>query len=44
VDVVVAAIRSMTVWRLVSGLARQLMLMWLNRRCSIAFYLLVPGG
>ena len=27
-----------------SGLARQLRLMKLNRRCSILFHLLVPGG
>jgi hypothetical protein len=33
--VVVAAISSITVWWLVSGLPRQLMLMKLNRRCSI---------
>ena len=28
----------------ISGLARQLRLMKLNRRCSILFHLLVPGG
>jgi len=42
--VLVAAIRSTMTWRLTSGLARQFMLMKLNRRCSILFYLLVPGG
>jgi len=44
VRVVVAAIRLMIVWRETSGLPRQLMLMKLNRRCSILFHLLVPGG
>ncbi len=39
-----AAIRLMIVWRLTSGLPRQLMLMKEKRRCSILFHLLVPGG
>ena len=30
--------------RLVNGLPRQLTAMWENRRCSILFHLLVPGG
>src|SRR3954462_16020614 len=29
---------------LVSGLPRQFMVIWENRRCSILFHLLVPGG
>ena len=33
----------MTSW-LTSGRPRQFMLMWANRRCSILFHLLVPGG
>ena len=30
--------------RLVSGFPRQFIAMWLKRRCSILFHLLVPGG
>src|ERR1035441_2210398 len=42
--VVVAAIRlTMTSW-LTSGLPRQFFVMKENRRCSILFHLLVPGG
>ena len=44
VSVRVAAIRFTIVTRLVSGRPRQLALMYENRRCSILFYLLVPGG
>ena len=44
VVVVVAAMRLMMTSWLTSGLPRQLMLMKLNRRCSILFHLLVPGG
>jgi hypothetical protein len=32
-----------TSW-LVSGLPRQLLVMWLNSRCSILFHFEVPGG
>ena len=44
VRVVVAPIRLMIVSSEMSGLARQLRLMKLKRRCSILFHLLVPGG
>ena len=41
---VVAAIRlTMTSW-LTNGLPRQFFVMKENRRCSILFHLLVPGG
>ena len=30
--------------RLTSGRPRQFLVMWLNRRCSILFHFLVPGG
>ena len=41
---VVEAIRLMITWRLISGLARQLMRMKPNIRYSILFHLQVPGG
>ena len=42
--VVVAAISwTITLW-LTSGLPRQFWVMKANRRCSIRFHLLVPGG
>ncbi len=44
VFVVVAAMRlTITSW-LTSGLPRQFWVMKLNRRCSILFHLLAPGG
>jgi hypothetical protein len=42
--VAVEAIRSITVWRLQSGLARQFFEMYLTRRCSTSFHCEVPGG
>src|SRR6266581_6175856 len=36
-------VSTITSW-LVSGLPRQFIEMWENRRCSILFHLLVPGG
>src|SRR5437588_13091885 len=44
VFVVVLAIRFTTACRLTRGLPRQFCVMKLNRRCSILFHLLVPGG
>ena len=43
-SVVVAAISCTMTWWLTSGLPRQFMVMKANRRCSIRFHLLVPGG
>ena len=40
----VAAMRSTTTSWLISQRPRQFIEMWLNRRCSIWFHLLVPGG
>src|SRR5258708_38696775 len=42
--VVVAAISWTMTWWLTSGLPRQFWVMNENRRCSILFHLLVPGG
>ena len=42
--VVVLATRSTTTRRLVSGVARQVCVMWQNMRCSILFHFDVPGG
>ena len=42
--VVVLAMRLMMTSWLMRGLPRQLVEMKLNSRCSILFYLLVPGG
>src|SRR5438270_4470702 len=42
--VVVLPIRSTTTAWLTSGRPRQFSVMWQNRRCSILFHLLVPGG
>ena len=42
--VVVAAISCTMVLKLRSGLPRQLRVIKENRRCSILFHLLVPGG
>ena len=42
--VVVAAINWTITWWLMSGFPRQLPVMNENRRCSILFHLLVPGG
>ena len=44
VAVLVAAISCTMVLKLRSGLPRQLRVIKENRRCSILFYLLVPGG
>jgi len=44
VVVVVAPIVLITVSRLSRGVARQFRAIWENRRCSILFHLLVPGG
>jgi hypothetical protein len=44
VRVMVAAIGLIITSSEISGLARQLRLMKLNRRCSTLFHLLVPGG
>jgi hypothetical protein len=44
VRVVVAAMVLMTTSWLVNGRPRQLVDMWENKRCSMAFHLLVPGG
>ena len=44
VVVLVAPIRLMIVSWLVRGLPRQFLVIWENRRCSILFHLLVPGG
>ena len=41
--VVAAMVCTMTSW-LVSGRPRQFIEMWENRRCSILFHVLVPGG
>jgi hypothetical protein len=41
---VVAAMRLMMTSWLISGLPRQFWLMNENKRCSILFHLLVPGG
>jgi len=41
---VVAPMRLTIVSWSTSGFPRQFMLMWENRRCSILFHLLVPGG
>ena len=43
VEVVVPIRLTMTA-RLTRGFPRQFMAMWENRRCSIRFHLLVPGG
>ena len=40
----VEEMRFTVVWKLVSGAPSHLILMELNRRCSILFHLLVPGG
>ena len=37
-------INSTMAWRLTNGLPRQFWVMKENRRCSILFHLLVPGG
>ena len=42
-DLVAATKLTITSWE-TSGLPRQFIVMWLNRRCSIRFHLLVPGG
>ena len=44
VVVVVPAMRLMMTSWLINGLPRQFWLMNENRRCSILFHLLVPGG
>src|ERR1700677_4122818 len=38
-----AMVSTITSW-LIKGLPRQLIEMWENKRCSILFHLLVPGG
>ena len=42
--VVVAAMRFTITWWVINGLPRQFCVMKENRRCSILFHLLVPGG
>ena len=42
--VVVLLIRSTMTWWVLRGPLRQFMVIWENRRCSILFHLLVPGG
>src|SRR4051812_50014589 len=42
--VVVPPIRLTMISRLTSGRPRQFCVTWQNRRCSILFHLLVPGG
>lgn len=44
VAVVVWLIRSTITWCVRRGQPRQLWVIWANSRCSILFYLLVPGG